>query len=70
MGGRDDENVPNAGQHQGRQRVVNHGLVINRHELFADALGDRMKSRSGSTGQDDSSHALILGEEPTPGGSS
>jgi hypothetical protein len=33
-------------EHQRRQRITNHRLVINREQLFADNLGQRIKTRS------------------------
>jgi isoleucyl-tRNA synthetase len=41
--GRDHQDVADAGQHQGGQRVVDHRLVVDGHELLADALGDRVQ---------------------------
>ena len=38
--GCDDENLAYAGEHQGRQRVVDHRLVVDRQELLADRQGD------------------------------
>ena len=39
-GGRDQQDVADPGQHQHRNGVVDHRLVVNREELFAHALGD------------------------------
>jgi glucose-1-phosphate thymidylyltransferase len=36
---RDNEDVPNAGQHQSRQRIVDHRLVVNGQQLFAGHFG-------------------------------
>ena len=38
----DDENVANTGQHQHRQRVVHHRLVVHREQLLAHRARDRM----------------------------
>src|SRR5690606_906202 len=43
VGGGDDEDVADAGQHQGGQRVVDHRLVVDRDELFGHRLGDRVQ---------------------------
>ena len=37
---RDDEDVPDAGEHQRRQRVVNHRLVVYMQELLTHASRD------------------------------
>ena len=39
-GRRDNENLPNAGKHQDGDGIIHHGLIIDRHELLTDALGD------------------------------
>ena len=54
--GRDDEDLADAGHHQRGQRVVDHRLVVDRHELLADAAGDRVQPRARAAGQDDPSH--------------
>jgi hypothetical protein len=41
------------GQHQGGQRVVDHRLVGNRHELLADGLGQRVQPGARSAGKDE-----------------
>ena len=40
---RDDENVSDPGQHQSRERVVDHRFVVYRHQLFADDQGQRIE---------------------------
>src|ERR1019366_525390 len=52
----DDQDLADAGKHQRRKRVVDHRLVVNRHELLADSAGDRVKSCPGAPGEDDSLH--------------
>ena len=51
------------GQHQGAEGVINHRLVVNRQQLFADGLGDRMQPCSTSASQDDSPSfdAVLIG---------
>ena len=39
-GRRNDENLPNSREHEHRDGIIDHGLIIDRHELLADALGD------------------------------
>ena len=38
----DDENIAYSGQHQDGDGVVNHRLVVDRQQLFADSFGDRV----------------------------
>ncbi len=47
----DNQNIPQSGQHEGGQRVVNHWFVINRQQLFAYPQRHRMQSRAGAAGQ-------------------
>ena len=39
--------------HQRAQGVIDHGLVIHRHQLLANGLRDRVKPGAGTPGQDD-----------------
>ena len=55
---RDDEDLADAGHHERRQRVIDHRLVVDGHELLRDALGDRPKPRAGAAGEDDAAHVL------------
>ena len=48
---RDAERFAKTAEHQSRQRVANHRLVVYRQELFADDLGEREKTRSRATGE-------------------
>ena len=56
LGGRDDEDLADAGEHQGGQRVVDHRLVVDRHELLRHTEGDRTQPRPGAAGEDDAAH--------------
>ena len=38
------QHVTNTTEHECGQRVIHHGLVVHRHELFADGLGDRVQT--------------------------
>jgi hypothetical protein len=49
----DDEHFADARQHQGAERVIDHRLVVDRQQLLADALGDRIQPGAGAAGQDD-----------------
>ena len=53
LGRRDQQNVANAGQHQRRQRIVDHRLVVHRQQLLADGARQRIQPRAGAAGQDD-----------------
>ncbi len=50
--------VPNPADHQRGQGVVDHRLVIDRHQLLADGLGDGIQPGAASTGEYDAFHAL------------
>ena len=49
---RDDENIPNPAQHEGRDGVVNHRLVVDGQQLLADRPGDRVQTGASAPGQD------------------
>ena len=53
----DDQDLPDARQHQRAERVVDHRLVVDRHELLADGQGQRMQPGAGPAGEDDPFHA-------------
>ena len=73
LGGGDDRDLANAGQHQHAEGVIDHRFVIDRQQLFADAHGDRVKPRARSSGQDDAlalhgfdaSRSLNISRKPT-----
>ena len=48
--GGDDEDFPNPRLDERGQRIVNHRLVIDGHELLRDALGNRVEPRAGTAG--------------------
>ena len=50
------EDVADAGEHQHRQRVVHHRLVVHRQQLLGDALRDGMQARAAAAGQNDALH--------------
>ena len=41
VGGRNDQDVADAGHHEDRQRVVDHRLVVDRQQLLAGDGGER-----------------------------
>lgn len=54
--GGDDQDVPDARQHEGRQRVVDHGLVVDRQQLLGGHERERVQARAGPAGEDDAFH--------------
>ena len=58
LGRRDDQDVPDPGQHQHADRVVDHRFVVNRQQLLADPLRDGVETGAGSTGKDDAFHGI------------
>ena len=63
---RDHQDVADARQHQGAERVIDHRLVVDRQQLLADDPGDRIEPRARAAGQDDSLHRLRLHEAESP----
>ncbi len=55
---RDDQNVPDARQHEGGQRVVDHGLVVDRQQLLGGHERERVQARAGPAGEDDAFHSI------------
>ena len=61
VGGRgDDQDVPDARQHEGGQRVVNHGLVVDRQQLLGGHERERVQARARPAGEDDAFHDNYL----------
>ena len=54
--GGDDQDVPDARQHEGGQRVVDHGLVVDRQQLLGGHERERVQARAGTAGEDDAFH--------------
>ena len=52
----DDQDVPDARQHEGGQRVVDHGLVVDRKQLLGGHERERVQSGAGPAGEDDALH--------------
>ena len=50
---RDEENLADAGKHQRRERVVDHRLVVDRHELLGHCDGEGIQPGPGTAGEDD-----------------
>lgn len=62
LGGGDEQDIADARQHEGGQGIVDHRLVIDRHQLFADRMGQRIQPRARTPGEDNAFHihSLIL----------
>src|SRR5690554_863398 len=58
--GGDNEDVPDARQHEYRERVVDHGLVVHRQELFGGAECYGVQAGAGAACQDYSFHFCFL----------
>ena len=54
----DDQDVADARQHEGGQRVVNHGLVVNRQQLLGGHERERVQARAGPACEDDAFHSI------------
>ena len=52
----DDQDVPDARQHEGGQRVVDHGLVVDRKQLLGGHERERVQAGAGPAGEDDALH--------------
>lgn len=49
----DEQNLADARQHEHRERVVNHRLVIHGHELLAHGDGEGVEAGARASGEDD-----------------
>ena len=58
-GGGDDEHLADAGQHQGGQGVVNHGLVVDGHDLLGDGFTEGIEAGGAAAGKNNSFHILV-----------
>ena len=56
--GGDDQDIPDARQHEGGQRVVDHGLVVDRQQLLGGHERERVQARAGPAGEDDAFHSI------------
>src|ERR1700730_5513047 len=59
----DDEDLADTREHQGRQRVVHHRLVVDGQQLLADSARKRMQRGAGPAGQDDPLHVSSPGRD-------
>ena len=61
--GADEQNIFDTGQHERGQRVVDHGLVVDRHQLLGDRLRHGVQAGTTPTRQNNASaciHSAIL----------
>ena len=56
----DDEDVADAREHERRERVVDHGLVVHGQQLLGRDPRERVQPRPGAPGEDDAFHCLYL----------
>ena len=54
----DDQDVPDARQHEGAERVVDHGLVVDRQQLLGGHERERVQAGAGPAGEDDAFHII------------
>lgn len=54
----DDQDVPDTRQHEGAERVVDHGLVVDRQQLLGGHERERVQARAGPAGEDDAFHII------------
>ena len=54
----DDQDIPDASQHEGAKRVVDHGLVVDRQQLLGGHERERVQARAGPAGEDDAFHNI------------
>ena len=52
----DDEDVADAREHERRERVVDHGLVVHGQQLLGRDPRERVQPRAGTPGEDDAFH--------------
>ena len=52
----DDQDVPDARQHESAKRVVDHGLVVDRQQLLGGNERERVQAGAGPAGEDDAFH--------------
>jgi len=60
LGSGDQQEFPNAREHQGGERVEDHGFVVDRQQLFAHGQRGGVQARARAARQDDA-HAGRLG---------
>ena len=56
----DDQDVADPRQHQRADGVIDHRLVVDRQQLFADAFRNRVETGAGAAGEYNAFHCLML----------
>ena len=56
LGRADDQDLTYARQHQDRKRIIDHGFVVDRQELFADRQCQRIQPRAAPASKNDAFH--------------
>ena len=56
----DDQDVADARQHEGAERVVDHGLVVDRQQLLGGHERERVQAGAGPAGEDDAFHSPFI----------
>ena len=46
-------------EHKRRERIVDHGLVVNRHNLLGNYIGHRMETSSAASRENDFLHRVF-----------
>ena len=57
---RNQQDVADAGQHQHRQRIIDHRLVVDRQQLLVDGERRRIKPRARAAGENNALHVMSL----------
>ena len=60
------QDIADSGVHQGLDRVKDHGLVVDRKQVFVGDLGQREQTASGSSGEHNTFHVSSLGAAAHP----
>ena len=53
------KHLSDAGQHQHAERVINHGLVVDREQLLGHDARQGIKPRTAASRQDDALHTVL-----------
>src|SRR5207253_11139244 len=61
LGRGNDQDVADPGEHERRERVVDHRLVVDRDELFAHREGQRKEAGAGASGKQGPSSGIRRG---------
>src|SRR5580704_7164081 len=59
LGCRYQQQVADSGQHENRQRIINHRFIVDRHQLFVDGQRRRVKPGAGAAREYDALHVTL-----------